>query len=110
MKKVLKSILYASFALFSFVLMTFSSFGLLPYAKALSEKGSNETSSLSSSNFTNTVSTILRDYSVFTNRVAGSEGEKQAYNYIVSYLNSNTALSPLSNDFITNGTQTFRFC
>ena len=110
MKKVLKSILYASFALFSFVLMTFSSFGLLPYAKALSEKVSNETSSLSSSNFTNTVSTILRDYSAFTNRVAGSEGEKQAYNYIVSYLNSNTALSPLSNDFITNGTQTFRFC
>lgn len=108
MKKLLKTIGYFSFMLISVLIVSASS--IIPKTYAYDLNGNAEEYVTSSSNsFNSIVNSILNEYSVFTNRIAGSEGETQAYKYIENYLIQNTNLTPLSNNFIENGVQSFRF-
>ena len=67
------------------------------------------TEPVSLTNFSSTISTIIDEYSVFTERVAGSENEKKASEYIHSYLESKTSFEAVDNAHIKNGVQTFQF-
>lgn len=61
------------------------------------------------SDFSVTVNSIINDYALFSNRIAGSEGEKNASEYIRNYLKLNTKLVALDNAFVKNGVQTFKY-
>ena len=68
---------------------------------------------VSESAFSSTVSGIINDYAAFKNRIAGSEGEEKAAEYIKSYLDNlsttNTLLVAKNNAYIKNGVQKFTF-
>ena len=62
-----------------------------------------------SGQFSSEIDMILKDYVVYTNRVAGSDNEKEASNYIINYLNNNTDCVPCNTVGVDNGIQTFYF-
>lgn len=59
--------------------------------------------------FNNEINQILNEYAEIKNRVAGSDGEKQAYDYIINYLTNQTVLQPKNDVHVSNGVQTFTF-
>ena len=79
MKKILKFLVFV----IAFIIAIPSTVGAVAVADA-----STVTAVVSKSTFSETVNEIINDYSVFKNRLAGSNGEKQASEYIKGYLNN----------------------
>lgn len=59
--------------------------------------------------FQTEIYSILVSYVKFDERIAGSESEKNSADYIKNYLDTNTTLKPLDNDYVANGVQNFTF-
>lgn len=72
-------------------------------------KTASAVSSSQTSLFETNVMSILNGYSQIKNRLAGSEGEKKAFDYIYDYLENKTELSPKNDSHVSNGIQTFTF-
>ena len=68
----------------------------------------NANSNATIDDFNNTIEAILNDYVAFNDRLPGSDGEKQAGDYIISYLNGTNCL-PYQNNYISDGIQNFNF-
>lgn len=66
-------------------------------------------SAVSATEFETTVNAIVNEYAAFTNRIAGSDGEKNASEYIRTYLNSNTALVAKDDIYVKSGIQKFTY-
>ncbi len=66
-------------------------------------------SQVSYTNFASTVNSILAEYAVFDERVAGSADEKAASEYIKNYLDENTSLVAKNDSYVKDGVQTFKF-
>ena len=98
MKKIIKT--------FSLIFVTIFS-ALIIFAN-MPLKNANASSSVSL-DFYNTVNTVLKGYVKYKDRVAGTEGEKLAAEYIETYLKDNTNLEPLVNSYISDGRQEFNF-
>ena len=64
---------------------------------------------VSFSTFKNTVNSIIAEYAVFSDRIAGSAGEKSASEYIKTYLDDNTSLVARNDAYVKDGVQTFKF-
>lgn len=64
---------------------------------------------VSLSTFSSTVFDIISDYSAYKNRIPGSDGEKQASEYIRKYLETETSLIAKNTTYIKNGVQEFSF-
>ena len=62
-----------------------------------------------SQTFVTDISEVLRNYVTFKNRLAGSDGEKEASEFIKNYLSQNTSLTPKDNAYVLDGVQTFTF-
>ena len=103
MKKVFKNIIFAMVAIISVFSLVFV------FPIKTNSANASTVATLTANSFGATASSILREYVAFKNRTPGSEDEKKAYEYIVNYLNNNTAFSPLENNYISAGVQTFRF-
>lgn len=71
-------------------------------------KSASASSGISNVNFDNSINAFLNSYVEFDERVAGSEDEKNAGDYIISVLNQ-TECEPFENENISNGIQSFRF-
>jgi hypothetical protein len=93
--KVISSVLAALLVLFSFEFITPS--------KTLAA------SVQSSSVFETTANAILNGFVTFDSRVAGTEGEKNASEYIKNYLDTETSLTPKNDAYVTDGVQSFTF-
>lgn len=103
MKKLLKKIMIVFVAIIS--VFSFS----IAFPNKIENANASDVSTQTTSNFGTSVTSILRDYVTFKNRTPGSEDEKKAYEYIVNYLNTNTAFTPFENNYISSGVQSFRF-
>ena len=97
MKKFTKIFLSLFFALTLLV----APFGLQKKAYASSINNYND--------FQAEIYSILANYVSFDERVAGSESEKNAADYIKNYLDTKTTLSPLNNEYVVGGVQNFTF-
>lgn len=97
---------FAKFFVFICAVLCVCSFGVSPKHIASAEV---ENQIVNFSTFSNDVASIIDDYAKFTNRTAGSAGEKTASEYIKNYLDTKTVLKPLNNAYIENGVQKFKF-
>ena len=100
MKKILKILMAAIACVFA-----------IPATIASNLKASAATagSVISYSNFESTVNSIISEYAIFDERLAGSEDEKNASEYIKEYLDNNTSLVARNDAYIKDGVQTFKF-
>lgn len=103
MKNILKKISFI-FVVFAFCLPVFAGFNISSTASAAT---ANETSS----EISQTISDILSEYVKFDERVAGSENEKLASEYILQFLSSISGIEAVKgkNDSDQAGVQSFRF-
>jgi hypothetical protein len=89
-----------------FILAVISAFSFVSFIP----NKSADASTLSNYNtFSAEVNAIIADFVKFNNRVAGSETEKKAAEYIKKYLDDNTSLTPFDDGFVIDGVQTFMF-
>lgn len=103
MKKIIKSISFVLAGLLLVICLSLSfNNSTLKNANAANFAGATPTE------FADTVTEILNDYVNFDERVAGSDDEKLAGDYIISKLDE-TKCEPLVNDNITDGEQKFTF-
>lgn len=94
MKKVL---------LFILAMISALSFGfVIPNKNASAKSFSNY------NDFSQEVNSIIAEYVKFNDRVAGSETERKAAEFIISYLNT-TTFEPLNDGHTVDGVQTFMF-
>lgn len=100
MKKLTKIFIF----LFAFVLIVPTWFSAKLTASA---KVNNQV--VGYSTFSGVVSKIINDYSGFTEREPGSEGEKKASEYIHAYLEDETSLEAYEDAYIKDGIQSFKF-
>ena len=98
MKKILKIIASTISAIVLMFTLTFNA----------PVKTANANTGATIDEFNNTVEAILYDYVTFNDRLPGSTGEKNAGDYIISYLNG-TKCTPYQNNYISDGIQTFSF-
>ncbi len=100
MKKIYKIFLLALACVFA-----------LPAVAVSSLKTSAATANVitSYSTFESTVNSIISEYAVFDERLAGSEDEKKASEYIKNYLDTKTSLVARNDAYVKNGVQTFKF-
>lgn len=101
MKKIVK---YLVFILVLAISLPFAFCGNVAHASA-----DASSSIVSLSTFTNTAFKVLNDYSAFKNRLPGSDGEKQASEYIRKYLKDNTSLVAKNTAYVKDGIQEFSF-
>lgn len=89
----------------------FSCFALLGCVCIKTNRASAVTQSSTFQNFSSDINSILTDFCrEYKTRVAGSENEKDASEYIKNYLNVNAkGVSGKNNTSTTSGVQTFRF-
>ncbi len=64
---------------------------------------------VSYTDFASETNSIFAEFLKFNERLAGSESEKKAAEYIKKYLSEKTSLSPKNNSYVENGVQTFTF-
>ena len=64
---------------------------------------------VSFSTFKNNVNSIISEFAVYNDRLAGSEGEKSASEYIKKYLDDNTSLIAKNDIYVKDGIQSFKF-
>ena len=100
MKKIVK---YLAFILAFVISLPFAFCGNVAHA------ADNSSSVVSLTTFTNTAFEVLNDYSAFKNRLPGSDGEKQASEYIRNYLENKTSLVAKNTAYVKNGIQEFSF-
>ncbi len=81
----------------------------ITYVSITPNKTTNASTLSNYNTFNSEVNGIVADFVKFNDRVAGSETEKKASNYIKSYLDTKTSLEPLSNGYVNDGVQTFMF-
>ena len=87
------------------VLVSIFTFG----AFAVPSTSASATELQSQSAFETDIMTVLNEYVTYTDRVAGTDGEKNASEYIRNYLSTQTSLTAKNNAYITDGVQTFSF-
>lgn len=108
--------------IFKFLAFTFTLLFVLPFIpftgiKNLSVSNAESTQDIENyvsqildfNNFKNKVDAILNDYIKFDERIAGSDGEKLAADYIVDFMKSQTNLVPKRTTVVKNGIQNFEF-
>lgn len=94
-----KAVLAGIFAVFLTVFAVFSPLNM-----------SKTTAYIASENLIkSTIISTITDISEFKERIAGSQDEKDTCDYIKNFLDNNTNLLPLKNNFISDGIQKFRF-
>lgn len=91
------------------VLFVLAVVSALSFAMIIPNKKTNAASFSNYNTFKTEVNTIIADFVKFNNRVAGSETEKKAAEYIKKYLDQKTKLEPLSDGYTKDGIQTFMF-
>ncbi len=89
--------------LFILALISVLSFGLI-----IPNKKANAASFSNYNDFSREVNTIVSEFVKFNDRVAGSETEKKAADFIKNYLD-NTKFKPLNDGHTIDGVQTFMF-
>ena len=96
--------------IFKIFILVLASIIALPAALTSNLKASAATTPITSySTFESAVNSIITEYAVFDERLAGSEGEKNASEYIKTYLEDNTSLVARNDAYVKNGVQTFKF-
>lgn len=89
-----------------FVFAIFALLGCFAFNKP---KANATTFALSSSDYSIEINKILNEFCQFKTRIAGSENEKQASEYIRTYLTDNTSLVAKDNMSTETGVQSFQF-
>lgn len=94
----------------SFILGIFFAIVMLVPSFAITNNQANALNfSISYETYSEQIDAILDDFCVFNNRIAGSENEKQASEYINNYLKTNTSLFAKNDSSTESGVQTFKF-
>ena len=75
----------------------------------INHKAVAASSKLNLKNFSDNISKIFDDFCEFKTRIAGSENEKQASEYILNYLNNVEGLIAVTNASTNEGVQEFEF-
>ena len=111
MKKIFKFLAFAFTLLFVLPFIPFTGMKNLSVSNAESTQDIENYVSqiLDFNNFKNKVDAILNDYIKFDERIAGSDGEKLAADYIVDFMKSQTNLVPKRTTVVKNGIQNFEF-
>lgn len=97
--------------IFKIFILVLASIIALPatFASNLKASAASTTPITSYSTFESAVNSIITEYAVFDERIAGSKDEKNASEYIRTYLEDNTSLVARNDAYVKNGVQTFKF-
>lgn len=103
--------------LFKILACTFAFLLIFPFVSLSYSKNKTHAESVNNSSFQvldfssfkSSVDAILGSFVEYDERIAGSEGEKLAAEYIVEYMNTKTSFVPKSSNFVIDGVQDFQF-